>query len=59
MMRLTITTPTAVAVDVADAVQVRAEDFSGGFGIRTGHADFLTALVPSVVIWRREDGSEG
>ncbi|MFC7333119.1 F0F1 ATP synthase subunit epsilon [Rhodocista pekingensis] len=59
MMRLSITTPTAVAVDVAGVVQVRAEDPSGGFGVRTGHADFLTALVPSVVIWRREDGSEG
>ena len=30
---------------------------SGSFGILPGHADLLTALVPSVVRWRTADGS--
>lgn len=59
MIALTVTTPEAVAVAVAEVVQVRAEDPSGGFGIRPGHADFLTALVPGVVMWRLADGREG
>lgn len=54
-MRLLITTPTAVVLDLADVVAVRAEDESGGFGVLEGHADFLTALTPSVVSWRQAD----
>ena len=54
-MRLLITTPTAVVVDDADVVAVRAEDESGSFGILRGHADFLTALTVSVVSWHRAD----
>jgi F-type H+-transporting ATPase subunit epsilon len=54
-MRLKITAPTAIAVD-CDAVSVRAEDASGGFGILEGHADFLTVLDVSVVSWRTADG---
>jgi F-type H+-transporting ATPase subunit epsilon len=54
-MRLLITTPTAVVLDEADVVAVRAEDESGSFGILNGHADFLTALTISVVRWHRED----
>jgi F-type H+-transporting ATPase subunit epsilon len=54
-MRLLITTPTAVIVDDADVVSVRAEDESGNFGILPGHADFLTVLTVSVARWRRSD----
>jgi F-type H+-transporting ATPase subunit epsilon len=54
-MRLLITTPTAVLLDEADVVAVRAEDESGSFGILNGHADFLTALTISVVSWHRAD----
>ena len=57
-MRLVITTPSAVIVDHADVVAVRAEDESGSFGILSGHADFLTVLTPSVVSWRREQGGQ-
>jgi len=57
-MRLVISTPTSVLADIADVVAVRAEDASGSFGILDGHADFLTVLPPSVVSWRRVDGSE-
>lgn len=55
-MRLLITTPTAVVIDDPAVVGVRAEDESGSFGILEGHADFLTALTVSVVIWRHADG---
>jgi F-type H+-transporting ATPase subunit epsilon len=47
-----------VVADRNDVVSLRAEDQSGGFGILTGHADFLTALAVTVVSWRQADGSE-
>ena len=55
-IHLTVTTPLSVAVDVPDAVSVRAEDATGGFGIQPGHADFLTVLGPSVLRWRAGGG---
>lgn len=57
-MRLTVTTPLAIVVDVADVAHLRAEDDTGAFGILPGHADFLTALAVSVVSWRDEHGDE-
>ena len=51
-MRLVVTTPTAIAVNEDPVRYVRAEDFSGAFGIEPGHADFLTVLAISVVMWR-------
>lgn len=56
-LHLTVTTPGQILVDSGDVPTVRAEDESGGFGILPGHADLLTALVPSVVRWRTADGS--
>jgi F-type H+-transporting ATPase subunit epsilon len=58
-MRLLITTPTAVVVDLPDVASLRAEDDSGGFGILPGHADLLTTLAVSVVTWRHADGRTG
>jgi F-type H+-transporting ATPase subunit epsilon len=55
-MRLVITTPTAI-VNRNDVVYIRAEDSTGAFGIQPGHADFLTALLVSVLIWRDEAGA--
>lgn len=57
-MRLTISTPTAIAVDVAEILDLRAEDESGAFGILPRHADLMTALIPSVLIWRDAAGEE-
>lgn len=57
-MRLTVTTPLAIIVDVPDVVHVRAEDETGAFGLLAGHADFLTALATSVVTWRDRQGTE-
>lgn len=52
-MRLIITTPLEVIIDHQNVTYVRAEDDSGSFGIMKGHADFLTALKPTVITWRR------
>ncbi len=57
-MKLVITTPATIAVECDGIVDLRAEDASGSFGIRPGHADFLTVLVPSVVTYRARDGIE-
>jgi F-type H+-transporting ATPase subunit epsilon len=56
-IHLTVTTPSQILVDSGDVAAVRAEDESGSFGILPGHADLLTALVPSVVRWRTSDGA--
>ncbi len=39
-------------------VSLEAADASGRFGLRTGHEDFLTVLVPCVVRYRLEPGTE-
>lgn len=49
-MRLQIVTPLSVVVD-EKAESLRAEDASGSFGIRPGHAPFLTALSVSILRW--------
>lgn len=60
-LRLTIVTPLQVVLDVAGVWHVRAEDVTGSFGILPGHADFLTVLAVSVLIYRRGDvdGTDG
>jgi F-type H+-transporting ATPase subunit epsilon len=57
-MRLLITTPTSIIVDVPDATSIRAEDESGSFGILQGHADFLTVLAISILRWRQADAAQ-
>jgi len=57
-MRLLVTTPTSVIVDVEDVRHVRAEDETGAFGILSGHADFITVLEVSVLTWRSRGGDE-
>lgn len=54
-MRLTVTTPTTVVLD-RDVTYVQAEDPSGRFGVLPGHEPYLTALVPSILIYRYGDG---
>ncbi len=56
-MRLRIVTPLALVVDEDGVLAVRAEDSSGCFGILPRHADFLTSLAISVVIWTGADSS--
>jgi F-type H+-transporting ATPase subunit epsilon len=54
-LRLTIATPSQVWLDGVEVISLRAEDASGSFGIRTGHADFVTQLTSSVVRWTGQD----
>ncbi|RDJ99755.1 F0F1 ATP synthase subunit epsilon [Paraburkholderia lacunae] len=56
-LTLTLATPSRVWFDAVEIVSLRAEDESGSFGIRAGHADFVTLLTPSVVRWTCADGS--
>jgi len=57
-MKLRIVTPLAIVVDEDDVASLRAEDASGGFGVLSQHADFLTRLTVSVVSWVGGDGAE-
>ncbi len=57
-MKLTVSTPLSVVVDVDGVRHVRAEDETGAFGILQGHADFLTVLTISVITWRDRDDHE-
>ncbi len=51
-MKLTVSTPLQVVVDIDGVTRLRAEDATGSFGVLPGHADFLTVLAPSVVMWQ-------
>jgi F-type H+-transporting ATPase subunit epsilon len=57
-MRLTVSTPLSVVIDLDDVTYLRAEDNSGAFGVLPGHADFLTVLSLSVATWRDRAGAE-
>lgn len=57
-MRLLVTTPMLVIIEVQDVQHVRAEDSTGAFGILPGHTDFLTVLSVSVVTWKDREGME-
>lgn len=57
-MKLVITTPTEIALNLEGVSYVRAEDSSGAFGIEPGHADLLSVLAVSVLIWRDGAGHE-
>ncbi|MFM0593670.1 F0F1 ATP synthase subunit epsilon [Paraburkholderia dilworthii] len=56
-LTLTLATPARVWFDAVEIVSLRAQDESGSFGIRAGHADFVTLLMPSVVRWTEADGA--
>ncbi len=56
-LHLVLSTPTRVVVDEPRVTALRAEDETGSFGIRPGHADFVTALVPTVLRWRTDHGA--
>ena len=58
-LHLLISTPQQILVDCADVLALRGEDASGSFGLLPGHEDFLTALVPTVLRWRRAGGAPG
>jgi F-type H+-transporting ATPase subunit epsilon len=49
--------PTEILLDV-EAVQVNAEAQNGAFSLLPRHIDFTTALVPGLLSYVTEDGSE-
>lgn len=57
-MKLRVSTPVAVIVDVDDVRHIRAEDETGAFGILPGHAAFITVLSISVLTWRDATDAE-
>lgn len=56
-MKLQISTPLEIVVEVRDVASFRAADASGDFGIMPGHVDMLAVLQTSVVRWRAQIGS--
>jgi len=58
-LRLQISTPQQLLLELDDVVSFRGEDASGCFGLLAGHEDFLTVLQPTVLRWRRASGEQG
>lgn len=56
-MRLEVITPMAVCVD-RPVRRIVAEGPDGRFGMWRGHIDFISALVPSILLYETEDGAE-
>ncbi|MGV0912047.1 ATPase [Martelella sp. FOR1707] len=56
-MQVHLRLPSAVLFEGA-ATRLRAEAEDGGFGILPNHVDFVTALVPSVLLLSEPDGRE-
>jgi F-type H+-transporting ATPase subunit epsilon len=50
-------TPEALVIE-RDVLHVRAEDESGAFGVLDRHADLLTAITISVLVYRDREGLE-
>ncbi len=56
-MQIYLRLPSKVLFDGA-ATQVKAQAADGSFGILPNHVDFVTALVPSVLLITQPDGQE-
>lgn len=57
-MRLLITTPLRLVLDVEGVTRLHSSDDTGSFGIWPGHSDFLTVPTASVLSWTGADGAE-
>lgn len=56
-MRLKVITPLAMEVDRL-VRRIVAEGPHGRFGMWPGHIDFVSALVPGILLYETEDGAE-
>lgn len=56
-MQLQLSVPTSVLLD-QEVVKISAEAVNGSFCILPRHTDFLTALVPGIMIFNEPDGRE-
>jgi len=54
-LKLRVTTPTRLIVD-REVTYVQAEDPSGRFGVLPDHEPYLTAVAPSILIYRWKQG---
>jgi F-type H+-transporting ATPase subunit epsilon len=54
-VKLVLSTPLEILVDLDEVRYVRAEDATGSFGIRDRHDHFVTVLAPSIVRWMTDD----
>lgn len=57
LMQVNIRLPTRLLYS-CDAIQVLAEAENGTFALLPNHTDFVTALLPSVLVIRDADGDE-
>lgn len=56
-MRLEVITPTDVCLDT-EVREIVAEAPEGFFGILPNHGDFVTDLVPGILVYMLKDGTE-
>lgn len=56
-MHVHLRLPTKILFE-GPATRLRGEAPDGGFGLLPNHVDFVTALVPSVLLLTRPDGTE-
>lgn len=56
-MRLEVIVPSQVILDKTVS-RIVAEAPDGHFGILPNHGDFVTELVPGILIYEREDGAD-
>lgn len=56
-MRLEVIVPAKVCLD-RQVRRILAEAPGGHFGILSGHGDFVTELVPGILVYEPEDGPE-
>jgi F-type H+-transporting ATPase subunit epsilon len=56
-MRLEVITPMAICVD-RPVRRIVAEAPDGHFGMWPGHVDFVSELVPGILLYETEDGAE-
>jgi len=56
-MRLEVITPMAVCVD-RTVRRIVLEGPDGCFGMLPGHIDFVSELVPGILVYETEDGAE-
>lgn len=56
-MRLEVITPMSVCLD-RSVRRIVAEGPDGHFGMLPGHVDFVSELVPGILLYETEDGAE-
>jgi F-type H+-transporting ATPase subunit epsilon len=58
-LTLDITTANDHPIHLDQVTRISGLDATGYFALAPGHADFVTALVPSVLAWTKIDGKQG